>query len=235
MKRFQQVAEQPLERYRYERKFLVDRMDAHQIRDLILRHPAMFVTPYPPRWVNNIYLDTPQLDNYADNVNGALDRCKVRLRWYGPLFNQPSPAVLEFKIKRGMVGKKIQYPLEPFTFDSGFSRHRLARYFSGCELSPQVKIMVRGQIPVLVNRYRRWYFATWDGRFRVTVDSEMAFFHVGLLENSFRYRHSEDRLKVVELKYQRVDDLLASRIASGFPFSVYKNSKYVYGMDCVYW
>jgi len=235
VKRLQQVVEQPLEHYRYERKFLVDRMDGHQIRALILQHPAMFVMPYPPRWVNNIYLDTPQLDNYADNVNGAVDRCKVRLRWYNRLFNKPNRAVLEFKIKRGLVGKKIQYPLGPFTLDTQFNRHRLASYFSGCELPPQVKIVVGGQIPVLVNRYQRWYFATWDGRFRVTVDSEMVFYHVGLLENSFLYRHEGDRLKVVELKYQREDDLLASRIASGLPFSVYKNSKYVYGMDCVYW
>jgi len=235
VKHFQRVTDQPLEQYRYERKFLVERMDDRQIRTLIMMHPAMFVMPYPPRWVNNIYLDTPQLDNYTENVSGAVDRCKVRLRWYHQLFEESSPAVLEFKIKHGLVGKKLQYQVDPFKLDTQFNRKYMERYFEVSDLPFEVKQKLKGQMPVLVNRYQRWYFATRDGRFRVTVDSDMVYYHVGLLENAFRYRHEERLLKVVELKYQQADDLLASRIAGALPFTVYKNSKYVYGMDCVYW
>ena len=100
------VWDQPLEEYRYERKFIVERLGNEQIRSLVRLHPAMFVMPYPPRWVNNIYLDTPELANYVDNVDGAVDRRKVRLRWYHGLFEPASQAVLEFKIKRGLVGRK---------------------------------------------------------------------------------------------------------------------------------
>ena len=110
-----QVRDQPLEEYRYERKFIVERLGDAQIRSLVQLHPAMFVMPYPPRWVNNIYLDTPELANYVDNVDGAVDRRKVRLRWYHGLFEPASQAMLEFKIKRGLVGGRFSIGWVPFS------------------------------------------------------------------------------------------------------------------------
>jgi SPX domain protein involved in polyphosphate accumulation len=229
------VRDQPLETYRYERKFLVEKMDGHQIRALVRLHPALFVMPYPPRWVNNIYLDTPGLDNYQDNVNGAVDRRKVRVRWYHQLFGDAPETTLEFKIKRGLVGRKLQYPLGRFQLDGDFNRFSMAALFQRAGLPEDVQFLLKGQVPVLVNRYRRWYFATTDGRFRLTVDTDMAFYHLGLLENTFRFKHRDFRHRVVELKYQKADDPPAGRIASALPFTVYKNSKYVLGMESVYW
>lgn len=229
------VWDQPLENYRYERKFIVERLEEAQIRSLVQLHPAMFVMPYPPRWVNNIYLDTPELANYVDNVDGAVDRRKVRLRWYHGLFDPASQTVLEFKIKRGMVGRKVQYKLGAFQLKEGFSSAALQDFFADFDLPPEVRLPLRSQVPVLVNRYRRWYYATTDGRFRVTVDTKMSFFNIREMTNSFRFHHDENGFKVVELKYQKVDDLEAARIAGYFPFTVYKNSKYVLGMDSVYW
>ena len=78
--------------YRYERKFMVEGLDHHQAIALIKRHPYLFYQPYPPRYINNFYLDTPEMDNYYDNVCGAPDRRKVRLRWYGELFGPISSA-----------------------------------------------------------------------------------------------------------------------------------------------
>ncbi len=229
------IRDQPLETYRYERKFLVEGINDHQIRALVRVHPALFVMPYPPRWVNNIYLDTPGLDNYQDNINGAVDRRKVRLRWYHQLFGEIPKTTLEFKIKRGLVGRKVQFPLGRLRFQEGFTRFNLENFLENGGLPDHVRLILSGQIPVLVNRYRRWYFATTDGRFRLTVDTEMSFYHIGLLDNPLRFKHADHRHRVVELKYQQVDDPEAGRIASLFPFSVYKNSKYVLGMESVYW
>jgi SPX domain protein involved in polyphosphate accumulation len=230
-----QVQDQPLDAYRYERKLLVERMDAQQIRALVHLHPAMFVMPYPPRWVNNIYLDTPDLSNYLDNVEGAVDRRKVRLRWYHALFGHTPSATLEFKIKRGMVGRKVQFDLGAFRLDEDFTQSGFSDFLQAADLPPDVKLLLHAQIPVLVNRYRRWYYATTDGRFRVTVDTGMCFHHINPIHNTFRFKHVDHLQNVVELKYQKVDDPSASRIASAFPFSVFKNSKYVLGMESVYW
>ncbi len=230
-----QVQDQPLDAYRYERKFLVERMDTQHIRALVQLHPAMFVMPYPPRWVNNIYLDTPDLSNYLDNVEGAVDRRKVRLRWYHGLFEHTSSATLEFKIKRGMVGRKVQFDLGAFRLDEDFTQSGFSDFLQAADLPPDVKLLLHAQIPVLVNRYRRWYYATTDGRFRVTVDTAMSFYHITPMHNTFRFKHVDHIQNVVELKYQKVDDPAASRIASAFPFSVFKNSKYVLGMESVCW
>lgn len=229
------VRDQPLETYRYERKFIVEGIDEHQIMALVKLHPALFVMPFPPRWVNNIYLDTADLKNYKDNVDGAVDRRKIRLRWYHGLFDQTTSTVLEFKVKRGLVGWKVQYPLGRFQLGGHFSNAYLQNYFQGSSLPPDVAFLLRCQQPVLINRYKRWYFATLDGRFRITIDADMVFYHIDQIINSFRYRYAADHFRVLELKYQKIDDPVAGKVASFFPFSVYKNSKYVLGMESVYW
>ena len=229
------IQDQPLEAYRYERKFIVEGMDEGQLKALVRLHPAMFIMTYPPRWVNNIYLDTVELDNYQDNVDGAVDRRKIRLRWYHGLFDPAANPTLEFKVKQGLVARKLQFPLHPFQLTTSFCVDTLQVFFQEARLSPQVTLLLRSHQPVLINRYKRWYFATRDGRYRVTIDAEMVFFHVQQMENTFRYRYCADHLRVVELKYQKEDDPRAGNIASFFPFSVYKNSKYVLGMDSVYW
>ena len=229
------LRDQPLETYRYERKFLVDMIDEHQIKALIRLHPAMFVMPYPPRWVNNIYFDTAQLDNYLDNINGAVDRGKVRLRWYHGLFDEAANTTLELKIKRGWVGRKIQYPLGRFKLGDDFSNTSIQMYFENGNLPKDVISLIRTQHAVLLNRYKRWYFATHDGRFRITIDAEMVFYHLDQNRNAFRYRYDADHIRIVELKYQKIDDPSAGKVASFFPFPVYKNSKYVMGLESVYW
>ena len=105
--------------YRYERKFLVDQLDQHQVMGLIKRHPSMFSEPFPPRFINNFYLDTANMEHYHDNVVGAADRRKVRIRWYGDLMGQIERPVLEFKIKHGLVGTKRNYPYPSFHLRSG--------------------------------------------------------------------------------------------------------------------
>ncbi|MBN1936288.1 MAG: polyphosphate polymerase domain-containing protein [Anaerolineae bacterium] len=225
--------------FRYERKFLVDQLDAHQIRALIKRHPAMFVQPYPPRYVNNLYLDTADLQNYQDNVSGADERFKVRIRWYGDLFGPIAQPTLEFKLKRGLVGDKHAYSFGSFTLDKGFgvgdyqaALHAAMQHGDG--IPPHLLPYLRRLDVVLCNRYRRWYFATRDGRFRLTVDAELTFYGLARARNRFLHRHVDRRTVIVELKYAKSFDTQAQRIAGFLPFSVTKNSKYATGIELMY-
>ncbi len=219
--------------YRYERKLLVEEIDAHQVRAMVRAHPCCFREPYPPRYVNNVYLDTVDLDNYFDNINGALERRKVRVRWYGEFLGPIAQPVLEFKIKQGMVGTKEQYPLAPFVLDETFSTRTMQELFKRSELPPLVRSFLGDLQAVIFNRYYRYYFATTDGRYRATIDCEMSFANVRR-PRAATCRH-EDRCRViVELKYQPVDEQYADRIAGYFPFPVARNSKYVQGVEAVY-
>ena len=220
--------------YRYERKYLVEGLGSQHVRSLVKLHPALFLEPYPPRYVNNIYLDTPEMDYYYENVSGVKDRRKVRIRWYGDLFGPVRKPSLEFKIKDGLVGTKKIYPFPDFALDEGFDRATFREILSGSDLPQQIRYYLRDLEPVVVNRYYRWYYATTDGRYRVTVDTEMSFYHIEGMKNSFRHRQVNYSNLVVELKYDAQHDSQAGRVAQFFPFTVSKNSKYVEGIERVY-
>jgi len=228
------MSQLPIREYRYERKFFVDQLDARQVIALIKRHPAMFSEIYPPRYINNIYLDDPWMENYFDNVGGVLERRKARIRWYHELFRQIDDPLLEFKIKRGLVGTKAQYPFPPFTLDENFSEVYLKKTIRFSELPPDVKDHLLTLEPVLLNCYLRWYFATPDRRFRLTVDSGLTFYHLNKINNRFVHKQVDHENIVMELKYQSEDDPQAARITAGFPFRMTRSSKYVQGIERVY-
>jgi len=220
--------------YRYERKFFVDQLDAKQAISLIKRHPAMFSEIYPPRYINNIYMDSPLMENYYDNVDGVRERRKARIRWYHRLFRYVDDPLLEFKIKSGLMGTKAQFPFPEFPFGDGFSERFLKRLISTSTLPADVKAQLLSVEPVLLNRYLRWYFATPDRKFRLTVDTGLTFYHLNKFHNRFLYKQVDYNDIVIELKYQSEYDPQAVKITAGFPFRMTRSSKYVQGIERVY-
>ena len=228
------MAQQSSELYRYERKYLVDQLDEHQTKAIIRRHPSLFYEPYPPRYINNFYLDTPEMDNYYDNIGGSGNRRKVRIRWYGELFGKIDHPVLEFKIKHGMVGTKLHYNFPSFSIEKGYHDKYLMERVKASDLPPHVKNILRDQNVVLLNRYYRRYYATKDGRYRVTIDTGLTFYRVERLKNHFTHKQTDYRNIVVELKYNIEHDVSAFKVSGFFPFRMTKSSKYVQGIERVY-
>ena len=122
--------------YRYERKFLISELTREEVQSLIKSHTVMFREIYHPRYVNNIYFDTFDMGSYFDNVNGAFNRVKVRIRWYGDLFGPIKKPILEFKIKKGLLGTKISNPLCPFFLNENFNSHVLTGVFEKSDIHP---------------------------------------------------------------------------------------------------
>ena len=224
------VSDKPLV-YRKERKFLVEGADAPAVEFIIKAHPAMFSQPFPPRFINNIYFDSPQFGNYGDNVVGSKNRHKFRIRWYGDQFGYIKKPILEIKIKKGLAGSKRHYPLVPFTLEPGFNQHVINEVFDKSELPGFVREMLQYQSPTLINRYFRKYFLSADRRFRVTVDTKLRFIGIARHKNSFMQRRATSNQVIVELKYDIEDDKDAKRISNLFPFRLSKSSKYVMGID----
>jgi SPX domain protein involved in polyphosphate accumulation len=216
---------------RYERKFLLEGYEAAQARALILSHPAMFREPYPPRFINNIYFDTPWMDHYDANISGSPHRGKVRLRWYHDLCGEIMDGTLEFKNKRGWVGWKESYPFPTFRFDTAMTHRELQAVIGNSELPAAVIDRLCGYSVSLVNRYRREYYATSDNRFRITLDSNLTYYRAGRLSNPLIAKTVDRGVIVVELKYGSRDELQAQRIASRFPFRMTRSSKYVRGVE----
>ena len=93
-----QVTELPDPKGRLEIKFVFPGRMLSTVLLRVLMHPMVLASTYPPRRVNNIYFDSPELTALRIQRDGLSDRAKVRLRWYGDTERMAQP-VLELKSK----------------------------------------------------------------------------------------------------------------------------------------
>jgi hypothetical protein len=218
---------------RYERKFLILRASVREVETVVKRNPAFFREIYHERAINNIYLDTPSRRYYFENVDGFSTRRKARIRWYGDLAGFVPKPILEFKIKDGLLGCKKASPLRPFTLDERFSYEHLRELLRTGPLAAETRALLQFLEPALINRYRRKYYLSADGLYRVTIDFDLQFYNVHPWGAGFLSRYLLSDRMVLELKYGRSHHHHASEIASALPFRLSRMSKYVLGMDCL--
>lgn len=217
--------------YRNERKFVITEMSLGRVDAIVKSHPALFSRPYPPRYVNNIYFDVNGYHNYEDNVVGAMDRRKFRIRWYGDQFGRIAKPVMEIKIKKGLAGAKRHIRLAPFELKPGFSITDLKAAWDQSELPSEMKDYFNHLTPTLLNQYRRQYYLSANRKFRVTLDDQLTYTRISRFKNAFMNRVRNYNKVVMELKYDIEHDEEASWITDHFPFRLSKNSKYVNGID----
>jgi len=220
-----------LSNLRYEKKFIAQGFTLEEVLARVRRHPAAFQEAYPPRVVNNIYLDSPTRRDYHAHINGAADRTKTRVRWYGPQFEAAEQPMLERKLKRGMVSGKEAYALPRFFVNGGCLRCRLGAAFAASLLPPMLRSALKHMEPALLNRYQRHYFLSRDGKFRLTVDWHLQF--AGVPQN---HRQATDSLRpvttpIIELKFRPEFAQDAGTVTNALPFRVTRFSKYVAGMQ----
>ena len=219
--------------YRYERKYLINNLSEYEIENIVTLHPCVFSEIFYSRYINNIYLDSDNFDNYHDNVAGVGNRHKVRIRWYGDMFKENNRPVLEYKIKKGLLGRKDSYELKSFSVDKTFGVNTLKDVFERSSLPDSIRQDLSFLKPVLLNRYRRKYFISFDKKYRITLDKEMIFYLLNCHANHFQNYYIDRNQKILELKYAHGLDAGAKDISTLFPFRVTKSSKYVYGLECL--
>jgi hypothetical protein len=216
---------------RYERKFIAAGFTMAEALALVRRHPRAFREAYPPRTVNNIYLDSPTRSAYQDHVNGAPHRIKHRVRWYGPLENQILDPALERKFKSGSVSGKDSHALAPLTLNGQPVRSCLVAAFDRASLPQRLRAELHHLEPCLLNQYRRHYFVSADGKFRLTVDSDFKF---GAAHSPYAKtypRCSNMPAVVLELKFEVQYAAQAAEITNSLPMRMMRCSKFVLGIQ----
>lgn len=216
---------------RHERKFLITDYSAAEVEQIIKFNPACFTEIHHQRSVNNIYFDSLAFDSYYRNIEGDTNRTKARIRWYGELFGEIKNAVLEFKIKKGLLGKKESYSLNSFQLDENFSKQQIAESIK--ELPRNIQDWMLSMQPTLLNTYTRKYFLSADKKFRLTIDKNQKFFGISYNTNTFLNKVNNYQAVVLELKYDVSLDEEANKISNSFPFAMTKNSKYLQGIERV--
>lgn len=218
---------------RHEIKFAAYTVCYPALRHWLHTHPAGFREAYPERRVNNVYFDTWDYSAYAENLAGISQRAKLRYRWYG---SDPGPAAgtLELKLKRNRFGAKQRFAVAEAPYSAGATWAQVraalrAQLPAGgrllLDLNPQ---------PVMLNRYRREYFQTADGRIRATIDTDQQYFdqRTGSTPNFSRAAISQDTL-VVEFKFAREDRQVAVALLADMPLRAGRHSKYMNGVRAI--
>ena len=136
---------------RYERKYRVEGLPMPWIEQVLRSHPAGFRPLYPQRRVNNIYFDSPELEEFYQNVAGNPQRRKHRLRWYGHESDVLENTVFEIKIKDNELGRKESQAAGTVAWTN------LREHFTQI---PALKYLPLR--PVLVNSYERTYWGNGE-------------------------------------------------------------------------
>lgn len=216
---------------RYEVKLACAPERLAEVRAWVRDHPALFCETYPPRQVNNVYLDSTAGDDLGAHLSGIGRREKLRFRWYGE-DHTAVRGTLELKCRSGHLGWKQQHPI-PRSFD--------LRRISWYEWMAQVRALVEGpariwlasvERPSLINAYRREYFEASEGQIRLTLDHPMwAYDQIMYASPNLSFAVPIERQIIVEIKaslalWRRLPEILAR-----FPLRAARNSKYVLGMQ----
>ena len=216
---------------RFERKFYLPALPDCVFDEMFKRHPMRFREVYPQRSVNNIYLDTFDLGNYIDNVAGVSNRIKVRIRWYGASWGVNDNPRLELKIKNNMLGAKISFQLRDICVDEKLSKLKINNLFEASDVPAHMLLYLKSLDLILMNHYIRKYYQSFDGKYRITVDSMMTYYRLSQLSNTFFHKQTNKNVKIIELKYDKDYDEQAKNVTCHFPFRVSKISKYVEGVQ----
>ena len=214
---------------RYERKFIAESFTLAEALGLVRRHRGAFREAYPPRIVNNVYLDSPSRSAYYDHINGASHRLKHRVRWYGAFEGAVRQPVLERKYKSGSVSGKDTHRLSGFQLNGLPLKTVLEPTFAA--LPKQLQEDLRLLEPCLVNQYRRYYFVSADGRFRLTVDSDFRFGSAHGSPAKVQPARAGVPPVVLEMKFELQHATTAQWITETFPFRMARCSKFILGLE----
>jgi hypothetical protein len=225
---------------RYEIKYVLPAAQFDSVLKSVHSSPYMFREIYQERSVNNIYLDTFDLSDYNDAVNGVSSRSKTRIRWYGPLWQDVERPVLEVKRKVGLSGSKEGLPLPRMIFGEGFKWQHYARAID--DMNPALHsdqnllklTRLHERLPSVVNTYKRRYFAAPDGLCRITLDWDMNFYSLAAAVMHARFC-STDRNIILEIKFEESNLRDVAAYVRSLGYRMAKNSKYVNGVNAVYY
>jgi SPX domain protein involved in polyphosphate accumulation len=210
---------------RYERKFRAEDVNLSEVLQMLKLHRQSFRKAFPDRYINSIYLDTYNLDYYNDNIAGLSDRVKQRIRWYGPDLEQIHNPILEIKVKNNKLGYKRYAELNSFKPGPEFS---YSNY-----MKQHLWLSTNNIVPVVMIRYIRSYYLSFDKKIRITIDRDQEYYPVDQKLN-FNIQPYADAAIILELKYPADFKTNLDQITQDIPFRMTRNSKYVQAVMACY-
>ncbi|MGN7612041.1 VTC domain-containing protein [Magnetococcales bacterium HHB-1] len=229
---------------RYEFKYLLSK----PVRDLVEQEIVQFMNydGYVHKelgnqyFVRSLYFDNDMATHYYEKIDGIRIRRKFRIRTYGKTFSPSMPIYLEekgrsidhtFKIRTA-----INYEHLPLFFDPD-QHEKVVLLYPDTELIGRFFYdSVRKKIKpkVLVDYIRCPYTSPYDGKFRITLDSQLmatASNHLFPEEKDAFWRLSQAGYTIMEVKFQRRIPAWFHRMIQAYNLRRLSISKFCKGME----
>jgi len=211
---------------RYEIKMAYEPVLLTDLSSWVNAHPAGFMTAFPPRQVNSVYMDTPDLDSFNDHLSGIPLRRKLRFRWYGENLAR-AKGIMEIKNKSERVGWKITQPVA-CEFDLACMSWDEIMNELRANTTDVIHEMLCVARPVVLNAYFREYFVSGDGLVRLTMDTDLCSYdQLMTARPNIWFRQPLEQPVIVELKSDEKNATSVSDILSHFPIRSNRYSKYM--------
>ena len=210
---------------RYERKYKIEDASYFEVLNAIKLHPASFITAYPDRYVNSLYLDTHNQDAVRDNLAGISQRVKHRIRWYGKDISVAKNPQLEKKIKINQLGKKEYKKLPDFRLMVPNHRDAFALQDYIDKNIDSITLLR----PVVLIQYIRSYLVSMDRKYRLTLDRGLKYYFMDSYP-AFINNPAKESATIVEIKYDAQYDEDWDYVSQNMAFRMGKSLKYVGGV-----
>ena len=207
---------------RIEIKEVFSLFDISKVQKAIHLSKFAFRKPFHDRQINSIYFDNFSLSSFEDSIEGNCLRTKTRLRWYGNENDEVS-AVLELKKKQGMYSWKHlhrnKYRINP-------NARNWSSFIIFSREEPKDLILTHLK-PQSIVSYRRSYYASFDGKVRITIDRNLKTYrqYSSIDPNLSRPKNHFD-LIIMEMKVDASNSHLIREVCKDIPFNPKRFSKY---------
>lgn len=185
---------------------------------------------YHKRKVNSIYLDTFNLNDFSDTVDGEKQRSKLRMRWYDQTFNSTIKPILENKIKINNKNFKIKQDLKSLQILDSLSYNEIKKYLNNSEiLDPNILIKFQRRNPNIFISYDRRYFMFKN--VRITMDSNLHYRDFYKKNKISKHDFIKKRnFHIIEMKYNDDQFNNVTILTNKFRNRITKFSKYEYSL-----
>lgn len=223
---------------RREKKYTFQHECLPDIRKRLHDSRFLMKKTYADRYVNSIYLDSFDYQNYNENLSGLSQRSKARLRWYShsPFTNISASQEIffEIKLRNNFLGEKLVHKIIP-SKDMNLMN------------SSELMLLLRSMLPVeflpyidhcntfsLGVSYKREYFEDFTREIRATIDKKLKYIRLSsMMPLDFREIETiKVDYGVLELKYpDTISDKMINMNLDLSEITAGRHSKYATGIN----
>lgn len=218
---------------RRETKYILTGADIGKVRRLLEGNSRRQVHNEEVSVVRSIYFDDVRLSACRANLDGLGLRRKVRLRWY----DRPLPThdcYLEIKWRNNKVTGKHRLHIRSPQEVGNMTYHQLNELLLRHVPQEYTIDLLRYSEPVVIVEYKREHFTSRDGKLRVTIDYDLAFYsQQGKPSPSIAFAHHMPGFIVVEGKTPLGCERELRTMLAPLSLRAGKCSKYVHGCRAV--